>query len=221
VGEGHDYSAFDEINQLIRWNLLGRKLIGVHAVAMTENQAKKFKAIIWCPESNYFLLNKTAAINLLQKHTKLLFGTDSTLTGSWDIWKHLQLARRTSLLEDKDLYETLNKNAAEIWQLNSGMIAAGKDADIVIANGKTTGTGYSAFFGISPADLLLVTHKGKIRLFDETISAEINNVDFANFSKVYIGTACKYIFGDLPGLIEKIKEYNPLVPFPISLTKPD
>jgi len=217
VGEGDDWPSFHEIDQLTEWNLLQKKLIGVHAVAMSENQAKKFEAVVWCPQSNYFLLNKTAKVNLLKKHTSLLFGTDSTLTSSWDIWEHLQLARKTKLLSDKTLYESINQNAAKIWQLNCGEIAAGKDADIVVAKKKPNSTGFDSFFGLSPADLLLVTHKGHIRLFDDTLLAQLKSADLSKFSKIYIGGASKYVQGDLPALIKKIRVYNPVVDFPVSI----
>ena len=81
VGEGLTFQDYEEINQLIKWNILKKKLVGIHAVAMTDEQARKFEAIVWCPESNYFLLSKTAPVNLLKQHTNILFGSDSTLTG--------------------------------------------------------------------------------------------------------------------------------------------
>ena len=57
IGEGTDDAAKTEIDELIKWNFLKRKIIGVHGVAMTEEQATAFKALVWCPASNYFLLN--------------------------------------------------------------------------------------------------------------------------------------------------------------------
>jgi cytosine/adenosine deaminase-related metal-dependent hydrolase len=215
VGEGDDWPSFNEIDQLISWNLFRRELIGVHAVAMSESQAKKFKALVWCPQSNYFLLNKTAPVNLLKKSAEILFGTDSTLTGSWDIWEHLRLARQTRLLNDDTLYDTLNINAAGIWGLNTGMLAPGKDADIVIARNRTGMSGYHAFFATWPEDLLLVVHKGQIRLFDESMAPELRGVDFDNFSKIYVNGVGKYVQGNLPGLMAQILEYYPEAKFPV------
>ena len=220
VGEGTDAIAAAEIDQLTRWNLLRRKLIGVHAVTMNERQAKKFKAIVWCPESNYFLLNKTAPVDLLKNHTTLLFGTDSTLTGSWDIWEHLRFARETCLLSDEELYKTLNKNAANTWQLNSGVISERKDADLVVAKTNSKQTGYNAFFSIRTSDILLVISKGKIRLFDESLLDQIELIDLNKFSKVAIGGVVKYVYGDLPALMGKIRNYKPEAEFPVTIPKP-
>lgn len=218
IGEGSDWPSFFEISQLAQWNLLRKRLIGVHAVAMSEEHAKNFEAIVWCPQSNYFLLNKTAQVNLLKKHTRLLFGTDSTLTGEWDIWGHLRSARETKLISDDELYEAINKNAAKTWQLNSGEITVGRDADIVVAKEKKHKDSLDAFFAITPADLLLVMHKGKVRLFDETIIGQLKTIRAAEYSKIYINGVGKYVQGDLAGLMEKIKEYYPKADFPVKTT---
>lgn len=221
IGEGDDWAAYKEIDRLIRWNLLRKKLIGVHAVAMSEEQAKKFEAIVWCPQSNYFLLNKTSRINLLKNHTQILFGTDSTLTSRWNIWEHLVQARETRLLNDAALYQTLNRNAAHTWKLNSGEISIGKDADIVIAKIIPGKAGLHSFFGVTPAELLMVIHNGNIRLFDEALLPRLKIVSRDNFSKVYLDGTCKYVQGDLSGLMEKIKSYQPNVHFPVSSINPN
>jgi cytosine/adenosine deaminase-related metal-dependent hydrolase len=216
VGEGDDWLSFQEIDELIYWNFLRKKLIGVHAVAMSEKQAKNFKAIVWCPQSNYFLLNKTAQVHLLKKHTNILFGTDSTLTSSWDIWEHLRLARKDHLLSDNSLYNTLTSGPANCWNLNCGEIAAGKDADLVIVETNTSKTGFDDFFDTVPANILLVIHKGNIRLFDESLLDQLHVIDLGLFSKIYVNGHCKYVQGDLPALMDDIKKYHSSAVFPVS-----
>ena len=220
VGEGIDLQSKDEIGQLIRWNILNRKLIGVHAVAMTETQAKKFEAVVWCPQSNYFLLNETAPVDLLKNHTNILFGTDSTLTSKWDIWEHLQSARGSQLLTDGELHNAITINAARTWGLNSGEIIQGKNADLVIAKSASDNAGFDAFSAITPTDLLLVIHRGEIRLFDEELLEQLGNIK-ENFSKIYINGACKYIQGNLPGLMADIRRFHPNANFPKNITVPN
>jgi cytosine/adenosine deaminase-related metal-dependent hydrolase len=219
VGEGDDWAAYREIDRLTNWSLLRKKLIGVHAVAMSEEQAKKFEAVVWCPQSNYFLLNKTSRIDLLKNHTQILFGTDSTLTSRWNIWEHLAQARETRLLSDSALYHTLNQNAANTWKLNTGEISAGKDADIVIAKMKHEKSAFNSFFDICPADLLMVIHNGNIRLFDELLLPQLKAINLNNYSKAYLNGIGKYVQGDLPGLMDKIREYQPNINFPVSLAR--
>lgn len=210
VGEGIDEAASQEIDQLIGWNLLKRNLVGIHGVAMDESQAKAFKALVWCPESNYFLLDKTAPIDRLKKNTTLLFGTDSTLTGSWSIWEHIRLARRTKSVTDKELFNALTINASNTWKLNSGEIVEGKDADLVIAKMKK-----NSFFDLDAEDILMVMHKGQINLFDEGLLPQLNTIGADDFSRVHINGTCKYVRGDLPVLMQKIKSYYPEANFPV------
>lgn len=202
TGEGTDELAHQEINDLISWNLVKKKLIGIHGVAMAENQAKEFEALIWCPESNYFLLNQTARVDQLKKHTTILFGTDSTLTASWNIWDHIRIARKTKMLTDEELYNSLNHNSAA--------------GSIVVVQRKAGETPYESFFSTSPADILLVVHQEKIRLFDETLLEQLTVIDLKKFSKIYINGTCKYIEGDLPGLMKQVKGYYPAANFPVT-----
>ncbi len=209
TGEGTDIGAFTEINALLRWTLLKRDLIGVHGVAMKSSQAENFKALVWCPQSNFFLLNKTADIRSLKNSTTILFGTDSTLTSNWDIWYHLRLAQKTGMLNDAELYDSLTINPANVWKLNAGKIAPGKDADLVIAKDKGN------LFLTTPEDILMVNHHGNIQVFDESLLSQIPG-DLANYSKIYIGDSCKYVQGDLPALMDEIKKYQPEASFPVS-----
>lgn len=215
TGEGVDHYAHKEIDQLIRWNLLRRKLIGIHGVAMSSRQAKKFRALVWCPESNKFLLGKTAPVDVFAKDTTILFGTDSTLTGSWDIWQHIREARQLKLLNDEELYNSLNTTAAHLWKIPCGKIKKGKRADIVITRNKNRPNDFESYFSTTPADILLVLCSGKIRLFDEELLPQLVETDLSGFSKVYIQGICKYIHFDVPELMQEIKQYYSEATFPI------
>lgn len=214
TGEGTNNAAHAEIYELIKWNLLKRKVIGIHGVAMDPGQAKHFKALVWCPESNYFLLNKTAAIDELKTKTTILFGTDSTLTGHWDMWHHIRLARKTQMLTDAELYNSLTSSPAKTWKLNTGSIAEGFDADIVVAKANRK-AGLQAFYEVTPDDILLVMHKGEILLFDESLYHQLTGIISQNYSKVFTGNHFKYLQGDIHGLIAEIKRYKPDAGFPV------
>ncbi len=215
VGEGTDDDAYREINQLIQWNRLCKKLIGVHAVAMSNKQAEKFRAIVWCPQSNYFLLNKTAPVNQLKNKSAILLGTDSTLTGNWNIWDHIAVARKTGMLTDLDLYNALHINASTIWKTNTKKIEANNDADIVVAKINNGQKGLDAYFATEPKDILLVIHKGNIRLFDASLYDQLIRLDLSSFSKIYISGVCKYIQSDVPMLMSQIRQYYQEANFPI------
>jgi cytosine/adenosine deaminase-related metal-dependent hydrolase len=215
TGEGIDKRSAEEIDWLIKRNLLKRSIIGVHGVAMKESQAPAFKALVWCPESNHFLLNKSAPVNQIKKHIPILFGTDSTLTGSWNLWEHIRRGRATKLLTDAELFDTLTINPAKTWGLNCGEISAGKDADIVVAKEKKVAPAKESFFNLDPQDILLVIHKGHIALFDEDMYPQLKNEDVDSYSRIYIGGSCKYVSGNLPTLMRTIERYYGGVDFPV------
>jgi len=218
VGEGTDEMAHNEILTLIKKNFFNKSLFAVHGVAMDEEQAKNFKGLIWCPDSNFFLLNATADIKRLKTKTRILFGTDSTLTADWNLWNHLRLARKTGLLKDRELFKTLTKTPSLAWQQNpTDMSSINKNADIVIAKA-IAGKGFDAFYSLNPKNIQLILHRGKIRLFDEEIKDQLMVYHFpiSQFSKINVDGNWKYVYGDLPKLIREVKGYYPQVNFPIS-----
>jgi cytosine/adenosine deaminase-related metal-dependent hydrolase len=220
VGEGTDREAEQEIDRLIRWNLFKKPLIGIHGVAMREDQAGGFKALVWCPVTNFFLLGRTARVERLKNRLPILFGTDSTLTAGWNIWEHLRLARQQGQLTDKELMDTLTRNPAAVWGLTDrGELAPGRVADLVIARPKKGLSGMDAFYGVDPEDILLVLRRGRVRLFDASLRDSLSGAGFAteNFFPVSIGNESKYVQGDLPGLVKKIREYDPAAALPVRI----
>ena len=201
TGEGTDKAAHEEISRLLKWNLFKKPLIGIHGVAMDETQAKGFQALVWCPASNYFLLNSTALIQKLKDHVPILFGTDSTLTAPWDAWEHIRMARQQ--MTDEELLNSLTRQAADTWKLPTGAIAPGLQADLVVSAA-------ADLFSTTPEDILLVLHKGQIRLFDASLDIGLQ----AGFYKISVGERNKYVKGDLPALMKEIQKHYPAVAFP-------
>lgn len=217
VGEGTNKKAREEINTLIKWNLFKKKIIAVHGVAMNVEQAKAFTALIWCPDSNFFLLNMTADIDVLKQHTKILFGTDSTISASWSFWQQLRFARSLSLLTDDELYKSCTTVAADVWGFkNTATIEEGGIADLVIAKRKKE-TDLESFFSVNPEDILLVIQHGKIKLFDESLLAQLSHLALSNFSKVYVNSVVKYVFGNLTELVKAIRKHNSNINLPIDI----
>jgi cytosine/adenosine deaminase-related metal-dependent hydrolase len=226
VGEGTNPDASREIDELIRWNLFRRPIIGIHGVAMTEEQAPTFHALVWCPASNYFLLDRTAPIDRLHDKVPILFGTDSTLTSGWNAWDQIRMARSLRLITDTQLFATLTTAPAKAWELNGrgaltsgklaarGALAPGKIADLVIARPQPGLTSMDAFFNLNPSDLLLVLHEGKIRLFDDSLLEPITEHALTEEDFQPTGPDGKYVAGDLPGLMQEIRRYCPKVSFP-------
>lgn len=220
TGEGTTPDCSREIDVLLTWNILKRPLIGVHAIAMSPRQAAAFRALVWCPDSNYFLYGKTADVRLLRDQTKFVFGTDSTLTASWDIWQQLRFARELNMVDDRALWDMVTAGPARLWGLEDrGRIARGCAADLVVARRPYGSLGWDAVFGLDPGQLLLVLHQGQIRLFDDSLREQLSHLVFpdGNFYPAAVAGRVKYVRGDLPGLLQEIRHHYPDAMFPATV----
>jgi hypothetical protein len=190
---------------------------------MTEDQAAHFQALIWCPASNYFLLGQTAPIGKLKRHLPILFGTDSTLTGPWDCWSQIRLARQEqAALTDEELLQSLTTSPAAAWGLTDrGKLEKGKLADLVIARPRKNtmpprdyAGSWDTFYDLSPDDLLLVISRGNIVLFDPLLKETLTEAGLIGNNFHQAGPNGKYVPGDIMGLMNEIRCYYPAVQFP-------
>jgi cytosine/adenosine deaminase-related metal-dependent hydrolase len=219
IGEGTDGLSHQEIDTVIRWNFFKRKVIGIHGVAMDPEQAKAFRALIWCPASNFFLQQQTARIDRLKKNVAILFGSDSTLTAGWNFWDHIRLARGTGYLTDQELIDALTSVPSTVWGLtNTGKIQNGQWADIVIADMPAGMQRMDALYATNPENILMVCRRGEVLLFDDSLYASLakSGLNVRGYHPVKFTRHIKYLRGDLPRLIRKIKEYHPGALFPVT-----
>ncbi len=216
IGEGTDTTAEREITQLLQWNIFRRPLIGVHGVAMTEEQAARFRALVWCPASNYFLLHRTAPISRLKNHVPILFGTDSTLTAPWDCWSQIRLARQEEATTDEQLLQMLTIAPAAAWNFTDrGKLEKGGLADLVLARPPNGTKGWDAFYAISPDDILLVLSQGRVVLFDPCLKEALTNAGLVNADLQEAGPGGKYVPGNINDLMRQIRSYHPGIQFPV------
>lgn len=208
IGEGRDLMAVKEIEIVRRWNYLNRKIIVVHGITMNIDQAEHFEGLVWCPASNHKLIGETAEIEELKSSIPIVFGTDSTLSAGWNAWMHFRLALGEPGVNEPGLLEMLTIAPAELWNLeNKGILKENAIADIVITEQKDD------LFQNNPEDILMVIQTGKIRLYDESLAGQIQLTGFSKFS---INNRVKYVEGDLPGLLKKIRSYHPSIDLPVS-----
>jgi len=210
AGEGVDKNSTAEIDSLLRWNLLKRNIIAVHGLNMNIEQAKHFKALVWCPGSNQFLFGSQPCINEMKHSTTILFGTDSTLTGSWSIWDHLRIARQTGLMSDREIFDSLTINASSAWKLSSMSVAI--ESNYVIARRNSIQDPWDSFFSLRPEDIMLVIHDNKIKLVDEEL---VHTDPGPLFERISVGASNKFVVKGIYEVEEMIMHYCPetLLPF--------
>jgi len=216
AGEGTDEESHEEINALLKWNKLHKKLIAIHGVGMDVRQAAAFQALVWCPDSNLFLLGKTATINELKHVVPIVFGTDSTVSADWSIWNQLRLAKETGLLTNGELIASITNSPAKLRRLNAGVVKEGTIADLVVAEKKFDNV-TDAFFESNAESILMVLKKGNIVLFDETLQPQLagQGTNTSGFCRITINGRLKYIKGDVPGLLKQIRHFAKDISLPI------
>ena len=213
LGEGIGEAIENEINKLFSWNLFKRKIIAVHGISLNTNQADKMAALIWCPDSNLFLYNKTAKVSELKDKIPILFGSDSNLTSNPNFWNQIRTARKISALNDEELINSITSLPAELLNVkDTGKIKNGYLADIVIVRKKSENN-YDAFFNINAEDILLIIRSGKIILFDESLEHECAYLDYQKFK---IRSSTKFTDKEIIAVIKKLEDYKVRLPLEIS-----
>ena len=93
------------------------------------------------------------------------------------------------------------------------------NADIVIASSENGNKDLSGFFQLNPENILLVMHKGNIRLADERIVNQLTSDIFEKdkFSCIKMNAATKFVQGDLTGLVHSIRKYYPAADIPFTI----
>ncbi|MBL7747680.1 MAG: amidohydrolase family protein [Chitinophagaceae bacterium] len=209
IGEGTDSAAGNEIDKVIKANLFKRKIVAVHGVAMSAQQASSFAGIVWCPASNYFLLGKTAPVKQLKNSIKIVFGTDSTLTGSWDTGNHFAAAIDSDLVSEHELYHMLTDMPAALWGLKDrGMIKEGTRADLLI---KEAG---SSIYNNHTKEILLVLNNGEIRMAAESILTLLPVDEKKVFDRIRMDTKTFYVKAGIHQLITEILSFFPQADIP-------
>jgi hypothetical protein len=203
MGEGTSAKASHEIEQAIRNNFFHKNIIGIHAISLTPEQAKRLNAVIWCPVSNINLYNATLDVNSIKGNTSILFGTDSTLTGSANFWEHLRIVRNRNLIEDAQLFEMVAQHSIEYFQKtkipNSWIVAKRRENKFL-----------DSFFQINPSDIQLVWINGESWLCDNSLPLKPNES-----IPLQVGASVKWIKKQLGIVVSQLEKSELKLPLEI------
>jgi len=216
IGEGAGSTMEQELRAVNGWNVFGNTIIPVHGIPITAHLAAHFKALIWCPESNFELYGSTADISSVYPKIPILFGSDSTLSASWNIWRHFHRVSSLKLLNFEQLLASLTTEPAKIWKLgNKGQLKEGYVADLTLIDHRS-GDLQETFFRANPGAILMVIKSGNIVLFDERVRPQMPGIidNYQHFHRLKIDNTTKWINADVGDLMRKIKASAPSVVFP-------
>lgn len=214
LAEGTNQEMCEEPSELLRYDMFPKKTIVVHGISLKEKEAKRFGGLIWCPNSNIYLYGKTAKIKELKKSLPIMFGTDSTVSSDWDLWKHINQAKELGELSEVELYNSLTEVPCKVFGLNEkGKIEENKIADIVVSRKKENHL-ISSFLAQNSDDILLIIKSGEIILLDDSILEQVKSIiSIEHFERIKIKQTTKFIKFPIKNLVNDIKKYYPSFKF--------
>jgi len=167
LAEGIDASAEAEFDRLDALGLVGPNTILVHGVGLTLPQRQRLiqrgGGLIWCPGSNNFLFGRTACVADLASAGKLALGSDSRLSGEFDLLGELQVAHATGQLSPQALFQTVTTGPTRILRLPDGLgqLLPGGPADLVLLPPPVETDPYARLFQLNRSELELVMLAGQ------------------------------------------------------------
>lgn len=168
LAEGVDQTAKEEFELLESMEALGQNTVLVHGVGLTGQQRQKLiecgGGLIWCPGSNHFLFGQTAEVRKLSQAGKLALGSDSRLTGEFDLLNELRAAAACNQLPSQSLFRAVTTDAARLLRLQKGgmgQIRPGGIADLIILPGPLHDDLFSTLIDQERSRLELVMRAGK------------------------------------------------------------
>lgn len=163
LAEGVSAESRHRALRFLSGNLLRRPVAGIHGISLRDDDFAALSALIWCPGSNFFLFGRSADAAAAARRTRLLFGTDSTISAPGTLWDHLRQVR--GILPDDVLFAALTITASSFWRRV-------QTEDFVLAR-RVAAAPWDAFYALVPRDILLVAYAGEIVLLDESLAGEI------------------------------------------------
>ena len=233
IEEGFDKEAMEGVPYLKKLGGLFRNTVLVHCIACDEADieiiAKAKSSIVWCPNSNIFMFNKTADIKtFLEKGVNVTLGTDSPMSGGMNLFDEMKFAKKyykkryKEELDSKKIIEMCTTHAAKAFKLEKelGEIKKGKLADVFVIKENKKRNPFEQVINSQTKDIEFVLKEGLSLFFKEKYKEHFD-FELDNFQKVMIDGKYKcYLIGrpkDLKNRINKKVGFNKYLDFfPIS-----
>lgn len=206
AAEGTDAQSAEEITKLSEMGILAQNTVVVHGVALQFDQIKLISncgvRFVWCPASNKYLFGKTLDVSQLVSGTLISLGTDSTMSGSKNLFDELRAAYETNYVTSAKLMKMVTTLAASVSGISDGRgrITTGGPADLVILP-DDAGRTDQVLLKSRPRDLAMVLVAGEVCLASSWL-ARILGLDEATS---WVDGERKWLTGDLMSLCSRIR----------------
>ena len=212
VGEGLDDESASAVANLKEQGGLGESTVLVHGMMISDRDVNLIKSagasVVWCPSSNMHIFQKTTPVKkLLDAGVNVCLGTDSSLSGSFNILEEARTAaeiyrnENDTELAPSEILKMVTINPARAFRLDSmlGTIGNGKKADLVIMKNRDSDP-YRNFINATTDDIMLVVINGIPVYGDMSLEAlfeqfdheyEVNMVGM--HEKIFIGRPKKLL----------------------------
>jgi len=171
IEEGFDQESMKGIDYLKEYNALDEYTVLVHGIALSDEDieeiAKTKASLVWCPNSNYFMFEKTGNVKKwIEKNINVCLGTDSPMSGGMNILEEINFANylyqklHSSALDPRTLFNMITINPAKAFRIPAGTLKENTPANIVITK-KVKPDPYENISYIKLSDISLVIINGK------------------------------------------------------------
>lgn len=170
LAEGVDAVAATELSRLEELGAFGPNGVFVHGLGLgpadVARVVERGAGVVWCPSSNLFMFGRTLDPALLATNGALALGTDSRLTGAFDLLSELRTAAANGALSPLAVLRLATSGAARLLRVpGAGGLAPSQRADLVVLR-DPGGDPSAALLSASRADLRAVIRRGAPVLAD-------------------------------------------------------
>ena len=222
LGEGLDQETKQEFSQLKEMQLLQPNTLLIHGISLSVDEIRECAevgaSICWCPFSNINLIGKTLDIDSCLKYgVNVVIGTDSTLSGSINLFNEIQfIHNKFPHLDLERIYQMISKNAARALYLNDYdyELSENSNDSLILINGRKPDP-LENLMSIDYNDVILLVHKG-LPLYGYRVFLnyfDINDEDYFFYPSEHIE---RFVIGHpeiIMQEINKILGYKKELPF--------
>ncbi len=178
--EGFDEESLRGVEQLHEKKGIFNNSVLVHCIGCDEEDisliAQQKASMVWCPNSNFFMFERTANIrSFLKNNVNVCLGTDSPMSGGIHILDELKKAQNIyqkiygEKISAQQLFTMVTMNPATAFKLarHLGTITPGKQADFIVLKATSQQSPYEQLLAAEIEDIEIVVRDGIPLYFHE------------------------------------------------------